>query len=130
MRLLILGATGRVGRHVVDESITRHHEITALVRSPQKLGDTAASVNIVAGNALDTHAVADAVRRQDAVVYVLGTGNIRATTLFSESTRILLDAMGREGVRRLVCVTGVGAGDTKGHGGFLYDRIFFPLFTK
>ena len=29
-----------------------------------------------------------------------------------------------------ICVTGVGAGDTKGHGGFLYDRILFPLFTK
>jgi putative NADH-flavin reductase len=34
------------------------------------------------------------------------------------------------GVRRVVCVTGVGAGETKGHGGFLYDRILYPLFTK
>ena len=34
------------------------------------------------------------------------------------------------GVRGLICVTGVGAGETKGHGGFLYDRILYPLFTK
>jgi putative NADH-flavin reductase len=38
--------------------------------------------------------------------------------------------MQRQGVRRLICVTGVGAGETKGHGGFMYDRILYPLFTK
>jgi putative NADH-flavin reductase len=130
LRLLVLGANGTVGRVVVDQAIRRGHEVTALVRAPQKLGETSALVTIVRGDALDPHAVASAVRRQDAVVYALGAGNVRTTTLFSESTRILLDAMQREGVRRLVCVTGVGAGDTKGHGGFVYDRIVYPLFTK
>ena len=38
--------------------------------------------------------------------------------------------MERSKVKRLVCITGVGAGETKGHGGFLYDRILFPLITK
>ena len=38
--------------------------------------------------------------------------------------------MERNRVKRLVCITGVGAGETKGHGGFLYDRILFPLVTK
>jgi hypothetical protein len=50
-------------------------------------------------------------------------------TLFS-NTRILIDAMVGHGVRRLVAITGVGAGETKGHGGFLYDCILYPLFTK
>ena len=63
-------------------------------------------------------------------MYVLGAGNVRHTTLFSESTKILLKAMTDGGLRRLICVTGVGAGETKGHGGFLYDRILYPLFTK
>jgi hypothetical protein len=38
--------------------------------------------------------------------------------------------MARHGVRRLVCVTGVGSGDSKGHGGFLYDRIVQPLLLR
>jgi putative NADH-flavin reductase len=38
--------------------------------------------------------------------------------------------MKRDSVHRLLCVTGVGAGETKRHGGFLYDRILYPLFTK
>jgi len=130
VRLLVLGATGHVGRLVVDQAIRRGHEVTALVRAPQQLGETSALVTVVHGDALDPIAVASAVRTQDAVMYVLGAGNVRATTLFSESTHILLDAMQREGVRRLVCVTGVGAGDTKGHGGFVYDWIVYPLFTK
>ena len=35
--------------------------------------------------------------------------------------------MKKAGVKRLVCVTGIGAGDSKGHGGFLYDSIFLPF---
>lgn len=50
--------------------------------------------------------------------------------MFSDATRILIAAMEKQGVRRLVCMTGIGAGDSKGHGGFFYDRIIFPLITK
>jgi putative NADH-flavin reductase len=129
-RLLVLGATGRVGRVVVDEALQRGDHVTALVRAPEKLGHDSSLVRVVRGDALDPGAVATSVADQNAVLFVLGAGNVRHTTLFSESTRILLDQMQRHGVRRLLCVTGVGAGDTKGHGGFLYDRIVFPLFTK
>jgi len=38
--------------------------------------------------------------------------------------------MSEHGVRRLICITGIGAGDSKGHGGFFYDRIFQPLLLK
>ena len=42
----------------------------------------------------------------------------------------MIHAMETQGVRRLVCITGIGAGDSRGHGGFLYDKIIFPWFTK
>jgi putative NADH-flavin reductase len=128
MNVLVLGATGSVGRLVVEEALRRDHRVTALVRRPEKLG--ALAVSAVEGDALDAGAVSRAVAGQDAVLYVLGAGNVGRTTLFSESTRILLKAMSDQQVRRLICITGVGAGETKEHGGFLYDRIFFPLFTK
>ena len=51
-------------------------------------------------------------------------------TLFSESTRILLFGMKKYGVRRLVAITGIGAGDSKGHGGWFYEWFIYPLFTK
>jgi putative NADH-flavin reductase len=130
VRLLILGASGRVGRHVEDEALRRGHTVTALVRTPAKLGDVAGRITIIRGDALDRGNVNAAVQGQDAIIYALGAGNVRHTTLFSASTRILLEAMKLARVRRLLCVTGVGAGDSKGHGGFFYDRILFPLFTK
>lgn len=130
MTILVLGATGSVGRLVVEEALRRGHGVTVLVRRTERLGAVASRVRVAQGDALDASAVSRAVAGQDAVLYVLGAGNVRQTTLFSESTKILLKAMTDHGPRRLVCVTGVGAGETKGHGGFLYDRILYPLFTK
>jgi putative NADH-flavin reductase len=130
MRILVLGATGSVGRLAVEELLKRGHQVTAIARSSQKLGDLASRIRVAEGDAVDPGAVETAVSGQDAIIYALGAGNVRHTTLFSDSTRVLLTAMNRHSVRRLICVTGVGAGETKGHGGFLYDRILFPLFTK
>jgi putative NADH-flavin reductase len=130
MNVLVLGATGSVGRLVVEEALRRGHSVTALVRRPEKLGASANRVRAEEGDALDAGAVSRAVAGEDAILYVLGAGNVRQTTLFSESTKVLLKAMTDQGMRRLICVTGVGAGETKGHGGFLYDRILYPLFTK
>ena len=69
-------------------------------------------------------------RRADAVIQTLGAPKtaqavIAGTTLFSRATRILIDAMRAAGVQRLVTVTGLGAGDSRGHGGFLYDASCF-----
>jgi uncharacterized protein YbjT (DUF2867 family) len=55
---------------------------------------------------------------------------LTGTTLFSKATRVLVDEMQAVGVRRLIAVTGLGAGDSRGHGGFLYDNLMFPLVLK
>ena len=67
---------------------------------------------------------------QDAVLARRWARAAKPTTLFSASTANLVDAMKKHDVRRLVCLTGVGAGDSKGHVGFLYDRIFLPLMLR
>ncbi len=66
----------------------------------------------------------------DAVVFSLGVDTSARTMLFSDTTRGLIPAMHAAGARRLIAITGVGSGETRGHGGFLYDRIIFPLFTR
>ena len=50
--------------------------------------------------------------------------------MLSTATRALVNAMNAEQVSRLVCITGMGAGDSAGHGGFLFDRLIFPLLLK
>ena len=64
---------------------------------------------------------------QEAVICSLGTGvTFKHVTLFSDGTRHLLVAMSNLAVRRIVCITGIGAGDSRGHGGFLYDHVIEP----
>jgi putative NADH-flavin reductase len=89
----------------------------------------------MAGNALDHDTILSALRNIDAVIQTLGVDFsprliFEGTKLFSESTRILVDAMKIAGVKRLITVTGLGAGDSRGHGGLLYDAVVFPLLLK
>lgn len=131
MKLLIIGATGGTGRHLLQQALHQQHEVTALVRDPSKLQIRHERLRVIAGNILDTLSVDSAVAGQDAVLSSLGTDKwFETVTLFSESAKILLPAMERHGVRRLICITGIGVRETIGHGPFLYDRVFYPLFTK
>jgi putative NADH-flavin reductase len=130
MNILVLGATGAVGRRLVAEGLKRGHCITAFVRNAGKVEQQAPALRVVVGNVLDTASLAQALEGQDAVAYSIGVRSPRPTTLFSDSTRSLVALMERPGVKRLICITGVGAGETKGHGGFLYDRIGYPLITR
>ena len=130
MRILVLGASGGVGRRVVERGLARGLKVRAQTRTAARLADLAGAVEVVEADPLDAAAVQEILRDVDAVVYALGIGHRGKTTFFSETTRILLAAMAASGVRRLVAVTGVGAGETRGHGGAFYDRVVFPLFTR
>jgi putative NADH-flavin reductase len=132
MKVLLLGAAGGLGRCLLSQALDRGYQVTALVRGePSRLGVVHDRLRILSGDALDAAAVDAAVQGQDAVIVALGEARKgKPTTLFSDSARILIPAMETHDVRRLLCVTGIGAGDSKGHGGFIYDRIVFPLITR
>src|SRR5215470_3043247 len=128
MNILVLGAAGGVGRLIVGQALARGHKVTAFVRDPGKADLRKATV--VRGDVLDIQALSNALPSQEAVVYAIGVKSTGPTTLFSQSTQLLLTAMEQQQVKRLVCITGIRAGETKGHGGFLYDHVIFPLFTR
>ena len=130
MKVLIIGASGATGRVLMREALEQGHEVTALARNPSALAPQDHRPRVLQGNALDASQVEAAVADQDAVLSALGTRSSRPTTLFSQSTHNLISAMNKHGVRRLVCITGIGAGDSKGHVGFLYDRIMLPFVVK
>jgi putative NADH-flavin reductase len=128
MNILIVGATRGIGRQLLERALAAGHAVTALVRNPQRFTAQHERLRVVKGDILDPASVDVAMAGQDAACCTIGVKApwIRVT-LFSEGTRNLLQAMKKAGVRRLLCVTGIGAGDSRGHGGFLYDRIFYPL---
>jgi len=131
MKVLVIGGTRGVGREVLVAAHAAGHELTLLARNAERISLPVTGVRVVAGDAGDAADIERAVAGQHAVVWTVGVGPTRRRVdLFSRGTQFLLAAMAKHGVRRLICVTGIGAGDSRGHGGFLYDRVLQPLFMK
>ena len=129
--ILVLGATGGTGRLIVSDAQARGYNVTALVRSAEKAGDLKGA-RLVTGDARDANALRAALKGQDAVVSALGTpaSPFREVKLLSSATRALVEAMKAEQVSRLVAITGIGAGDSRGHGGFAFDHLIYPLLLR
>ena len=130
MRVCLLGASGRVGRQILHEAVVRGHDLRCQTRNAEKLADDATQVQVCVFEPLDVRQLELFVQDSDVVVMALGITSRASTELFSKVTSRLIAAMQLCGVRRLIAITGVGAGETRGHGGFVYDRIIYPLFTK
>ncbi|RNJ45520.1 flavin reductase [Mesorhizobium erdmanii] len=131
MKILVLGATGATGRLIVAKAIAEGHNVVALVRSKAKAKDLTGA-ELVEGDARDTTALTRAIAGCDAVVSSLGTAMspFREVTLLSTATRALVGVMEQQNIRRLVCITGLGAGDSRGHGGFFFDWLLLPLMLR
>jgi uncharacterized protein YbjT (DUF2867 family) len=133
MKILVLGATGATGLLIVRKLLDKGHSVVALVRSRTK-AEAAGLVgaDLVEGDATDEPTLARAVAGCDAVISSLGTAMspFREVTLLSTATRALVKVMTANQVLRLICITGLGAGDSRGHGGFFFDRVFLPLLLR
>lgn len=129
MNIAVIGATRGIGLELVRAALEEGHEVTALVRSPARMPMSHPRLHVVPGDAQDPDAVAKVVLGQDVVCDCLGTKNVfTKTTLFSQSAANLAKALKAE--QLLIVVTGIGTGDSRGHGGLLYDRLMLPLVLR
>jgi putative NADH-flavin reductase len=134
-KVLVIGASRGIGLETLRAALRSGHSARALARSAARIPIQDADLDKVSGNALDRGTIKSALQDVEVVIQTLGVDFsprviFEGTMLFSESTRILVDAMKAAGVRRLITVTGLGAGDSRGHGGLLYDAVVFPLLMK
>jgi putative NADH-flavin reductase len=134
-RVLIIGASQGIGLETVRCALAEGHRVRAFARRAASIAIDNPELEKASGDALDRAAVSQAVQGVDAVIEALGAPKdlsalLWGTKLFSTATRILIDAMQAHGVRRLVAVTGLGAGDSRGHLGLLFDALVFPLVLK
>lgn len=93
MRILVIAAAGRTGRHVLEQAIGRGHTVTGFARRAHDLAGMAGLHAALSGDGTDPDAVRAAVRGQDVVIAAVGSSAI---------TRILIPAMTAAGVSRLV----------------------------
>jgi putative NADH-flavin reductase len=113
MRITVFGATGRTGRHVVEQALDAGHQVTAVVRDPARLPvPPRAGLTVATASLEDRAAVLRAVTDADAVVDALGVRETGPTTLRADTARVVTAAMRNAGVRRLVVVSASGAHTT------------------
>ncbi|WP_427110716.1 NAD(P)-dependent oxidoreductase [Lysinibacillus xylanilyticus] len=105
MRVLVLGATGRVGSHVVSLALQDEHSVTALVRSPNMLQINDENLHIVQGNVLEKQDIEKVMANVDIVISALNTDGANTLT---ESMPLILDAMAKEHVKRIITVGTAG----------------------
>jgi uncharacterized protein YbjT (DUF2867 family) len=128
MKLIVFGATGSVGRLIVEQALQQGHQVTAFARRPEALRVEDPRLRRVVGDVLDAGAVADAVRGHDAVLIALGAG--RKGGVRANGTRNVIAAMKRHAVRRLVCQSTLGAGDSRRTLTFFWKYVMFGLLLR
>ena len=104
----MFGATGRIGRHVVEQAVAHGHAVVAFVRDPSRLSLPAERLTVVTGDVGDPSAVEAAVDGADAVISAIGPKHNTAAEAdrVVDGMRNVLAAMERHGVRRLVNLSG------------------------
>lgn len=129
--LLILGASGKIGKLVLNEAIERGYNVTVIVRSKSKIKENG-NVQLIEGSVLDDNVLTEAMKGQDAVVSCLGVLRenqanpwskvvppANLTELVADKT---LNLMSEFGVKRLISISAAGVGDSE-------KILTFPMKT-
>jgi putative NADH-flavin reductase len=131
MQIALFGATGGTGRQVLEQAIASGHTVTALVRDPAKI-EARSGLALVHGDVLDQEATSRCVAGSQAVICVLGSG-VGDEPVEAQGTQRILEAMRTNGVRRLIAVTSLGVGDSRGQVGVQFrqamDTVLQPIIA-
>lgn len=126
MTIIVFGASGKLGRKVVELALRRGHNVTAFVRDTRKLELQHEHLQVTQGDARDYQAVTEALARQQAVVSTLGS---RHDDTLTKGVETIISGMKQQGIQRLITTGGAGilqANETQQ----VRDLPSFPPFLK
>jgi putative NADH-flavin reductase len=131
MKLTIFGSTGGTGRQVTAQALKQGHDVTAFARSPEKLDQTHEKLQVAQGDVLRLPLVEQAIQGQDAVVCTLGMSAIMDTTMLrTNGAKHIICAMENTGVKRFICQSSFGVGDSRDMLPFHYKYLIVPLMLR
>lgn len=128
MKILVFGPTGTIGREFLGQALAEGHEVTAFAREPSRLDAGNPALTVVQGDVMDSASVDRAVPGHDAVLIALGAGaggGVRA-----QGTRHIIQAMRTHGVRRLMCLSSLGVGDSRENLNFFWKYVMFGFLLR
>jgi putative NADH-flavin reductase len=133
MKVVIFGSTGFSGKAILKEALSQQHQVTVLVRNKSSILVQDKNLKIVEGNVLDKHTVAEVLKNSDAVIQCLGVGgkgNGKLTTFISVATKIIVEEMEKQQIKRLIAMSNVGAGNSVSFQPWIFTKIILPYFMK
>jgi putative NADH-flavin reductase len=107
MKIVVFGATGRVGSSVIEQALQAGHDVTAFVRDPTRFTLEGATLSVAVGDVRKPDTVRSALAgTPDAVVVTVGADPLKPSTIVTESARAIVDAATSAGVRRYLGISG------------------------
>ena len=106
--IALFGATGKTGGRVLTRALAAGYRVRALVRDPTKLAVSSPMLTVIRGDVRDPAAVDETVAGSDVVLSLFGQVKGSSPTLQTDGTRLIVEAMKRHGVRRIVTLSGGG----------------------
>ena len=129
--IVVFGGTSGIGLETVKLALDRGHKVTSITRRPERMELEHANLNNLKGDITKIETFEEVFKTSDVVISSIGLGPGRKPVyVYSKGMQAVLDAMQQAPLNRVITVTGIGAGDSKGHGGFFYDKILNPLMLK
>lgn len=127
MKVLLFGATSPTGQLVLQNLINAGHEVTALVRNPEKMQfPKTSNLELVKGDVFNPKTYMQIMKGNEIVISILGTGkSTKPTTIFSEGGNNILAAMRQANVSKLITITsgGIKVDDPVIQNSFFYKYI-------
>lgn len=130
MKLAIFGSTGKTGLQVVQQALAQGHSVTAFVRSPDKIREKNEKLQVIKGDVLDFSSVERAVQGQDAVICTLGLPPLDKSKLRAKGTRNIIKAAEKHNVKRFICQSSHGVGESRDILPPLYKYFIVPFILR
>jgi putative NADH-flavin reductase len=130
MKILIFGASGATGHHLVSQALRSDHFVTAFVRNASKLRSEDVNLKIINGDVTDYQCVEDAVRNQEVILSALGASNpFKRDFKLILGIKNIVTAMMNQEVRRFIYQSFLGVQENREELGFILNAVI-PVILK
>ena len=113
MKIIIFGASGGTGRHIVEQALAADHQVTAFVRTPAKLDLQHENLTVIQGDVGNPAQVEASIAGHEAVISALGPTKNSPPDMMLKAAEAIVAGMRKHGVKRLISTTGAGVRDPK-----------------
>jgi uncharacterized protein YbjT (DUF2867 family) len=126
MRVLVLAATGKLGRAITERLANNGHVVRGFIRRLPDQSLSIPNVEYFQGNALEAESVSMALSGQEVVVNAIGSGTLRKNTVETYTTRVVLDVLNRAGISRYIAMSSGMVSPVS----FVFDRLIKPIIFR